>query len=100
MFRSKLNKFALALALFALIGFLSVSIGGDLLHNRIHHHNTQASHDQCAVYLLQTQVLISIIGLMVALFLKSSPRSIETCQVIFSRSCFNLPNLRAPPISR
>lgn len=99
MFRNKINKLALALLFFAFAGFLTISVGGELLHSRIHHHSDQASHDQCFVHLLQTQAFIAILGIAVALVKKEIRCEPQVHRTNFSHSFLALPNLRAPPVS-
>lgn len=95
---SKIKNF-LPLAFLAIFLFLSVSIGGELLHERIHHHATQTEHDNCFIYQLQLQLFV-----LAAVFMAAAP-FIFNMLVVITREvfCFNIcrafPNLRAPPAS-
>ena len=99
MFRSKINKLALALLFFAFAGFLTISVGGEFFHSHIHHHADQSSHDRCFVHLLQTQAFLAVLGIAVALVKKEAPSEPQAHRTSFSHSFLNLPNLRAPPVS-
>ena len=93
------NKLAFPLVFLAIIGFLSISVGGEFLHNKIHHHKNESSHNQCPIYQLQAQVLVALGGITLALFLQIGLHFTETDQRFVFQSLHNLSNLRAPPVS-
>ncbi|MBP9855138.1 MAG: hypothetical protein KBD53_09770 [Candidatus Omnitrophica bacterium] len=94
-----MKKFSLILALLAIFSFVAISIGGEFLHSKIHHHQTQPSHDKCFISQLQAQLLILFVTLLAVLFTKVISFSIVLYQIIIPSSHFNLPSLRAPPVS-
>ncbi len=93
------NNLVLALAFLAAAVFLSFSLGGDFLHQSIHKHATQASHDECPLY----QILVQAIFLFVVVSWGLSKVCLYTvpvpqCLPVF-RQKYLLPGLRAPPVS-
>lgn len=98
MFKNR-NKFLFCLLFLAVSSFIFLSVGGEFLHSQIHHHQTQASHDQCPVYQLQAQVSVALSAIVFALFLPIVSRLIKKYQKFVFQSLHNLPYLRAPPLS-
>ena len=98
MFKNK-NKLGFLLLFFALFGFVFLSVGGEFLHSQIHHHNTQASHDQCALYVFQVQLFIALLAVIAAVSRRIQRYVVNAVQVLSSQSQINLPYLRAPPVS-
>ena len=93
------NKFLLAFAFLAASIFLSVSLGGEFLHQNTHHHQTKASHDHCLVYQLLAQMFLFVIAVVFcALNIKFVP-TIVSNEIVVSRKKYLLPSLRAPPAS-
>ena len=93
------NKILLAFAFLATSIFLSVSLGGEFLHQNIHHHESKASHDNCPVYQLLVQAFLFVVAVLF------SPQEIFNGklplldEVVISRQKYLLPSLREPPIS-
>ncbi len=58
------NIIFLGLAFAASVFFLYLSLGGDFLHERLHHHATQAEHNDCPVHQLSAQWLLSGVTLV------------------------------------
>ena len=50
------NKFFFLLAFAAAAVFLSISLGGEFLHEHIHHHATEKEHDECPIHQLALQL--------------------------------------------
>ena len=95
MLRNK-NKFAIFLLLAAL-SFTGFSLGGEFLHNKIHHHSDQASHDACPVYQLQTRSSIVVFALILALFATFKTYAAQAHKVFFAQSYLDFPHLRGAP---
>jgi hypothetical protein len=53
------NKILLGFAFAAAVFFVSISLGGDVLHGHIHHHSSQTESNDCPVYQLAAQWLLS-----------------------------------------
>lgn len=85
------------LAFLAFFTFALVSIGGEAVHDKIHHHQDRSSGEQCPVSLLQAQALIALPAILLALFFRVAFRSIKTYQESFGVPYYSLPPLRAPP---
>jgi len=92
------NKLALTLLLLALLGFVFISLGGEFLHDIIHHHKDQDSHDQCFVsqlivqaFTIQATVILTLALLLLEYFKK-------TFQVPIFQTRYNLPYSQAPPV--
>ena len=94
------RKLILVLLFVALAGFLTISIGGELLHSHIHHHADKASHDRCSITLLQAQVFLTILGIVLAGIVRVVPHFSQVSAPLFTLLFLTLPNLRAPPVSR
>ncbi len=93
------NKYFLSLAFVAVVFFLSVSLGGEYLHERIHHHTTQEEHDECPVYQLALQLILFtiIFAVTIPVFFQQSFSLIH--EVFPVRLCCELSSPRAPPVS-
>ena len=93
------NKLAIALLFLAVLSFVSISVGGDFLHDKIHHHKDQASHDECSI----SQLLVQVFTIQAAVILALSFLLVEylrrTYKVSIFQVCYNLPYSHAPPIS-
>lgn len=93
------NKLSLVLAFLAVVTFAAVSLGGNFLHTKIHHHQDQSSREECPVSQLQAQVLIALPAVLLAVFFRVAFRSTKTHQESVVQSLYSLPPLRAPPVS-
>ncbi len=93
------NKLFLAFTFLAFSLFLSVSLGGEFLHHRIHHHENKASHDDCPVYQLLAQAFLFVIAAVVGLQEACIDRTAVVNEIFISRQQYLLPSLRAPPVS-
>lgn len=92
------NKFVLALGLCAALLVLSFTIGGEFLHQAIHHHESQAAHEDCPFSQLLVQAIIfaAVVGLTFPALAQSCvPPSFS----VVSHRFYLLPNLRGPPVS-
>ena len=93
------NKPAITLLLLALISFVCISVGGEFLHEIIHHHKDEASHDQCFI----SQLLVQVFTIQAAVILVLSFLLLEYFQKAYQapvfQICCNLPYSQAPPIS-
>jgi len=98
MFKVK-NKLTPALLLFASVVFLFLFIGGEYLHTQIHHHNSSSSQEQCPFYQILVQLFIALITLFTLVALKTRKFVVKHQPLSRSIQYFNLPNLRAPPVS-
>lgn len=92
------NKFILGLLFAAILGLAIFTIGGEYLHSRIHHHESQDAQQQCPVFRFKAQALTVFVTLSVALFFKV----IASCFILdvqpFTFQSNNLlPEFRAPP---
>lgn len=94
------NKLSLVFFLLAFFCFFSIALGGEFLHNKIHHHQDQVSHDQCFIAQLQAQVLTIHCAIILALFFLSAFYLITSCLTPVFQIRFNLPYSHAPPLSR
>jgi hypothetical protein len=93
------NKFLWIFLFLAVFGFAGFSIGGEYLHDCVHHHETKSSHDRCPVYLLQAQVLTALSIICALLFLKVSRTQFGfNSQIFFFHPDFLLPEFRGPPV--
>lgn len=91
------NKLLKSLFLFAAILFVSFATGGELLHEQIHWHESQASHDQCLIHILQNQVFLAFAILLFSASLSYKGLFVEAYKhYILQPPCF-LPAPRAPP---
>ena len=93
------NKFFLAFAFLAASVFLSVSLGGEFLHQHIHHHESKASHDNCPMYQLLVQAILFVIAVIFALSEIINGALFVFEDLVVSRQKYFLPSLRAPPVS-
>ncbi len=93
------NKFFLAFAFLAFSIFLSVSLGGEFLHQRIHHHESKASHDACPAYQLLAQAFLFVVAAAFGLQEACMDRTAAVDEIFISRQQYLLPGLRAPPVS-
>jgi len=93
------NNFLLTLAFLAFSVFLFVSLGGEFLHERIHHHESRAEQDDCPVYQLLAQVFLFVIVVVFGLQKVCICRAIPVNEIFISCQRYLLPNLRAPPVS-
>ncbi len=93
------NKLFLAIAFFAFSVFLPVTLGGEYLHQHIHHHASKASHDDCPVYQLLAQAFLFVVAVVFGLQKFCTISYIPANEVFISRQKYLLPNLRAPPVS-
>ena len=93
------NKFLLAFAFLAASIFLSVSLGGEFLHQNTHHHQTKASHDHCLVYQLLAQMFLFVVSALFCLQRNFNGQFSVFDEVVIFRQKYLLPGLRAPPIS-
>ena len=96
MFKGR-NKLLMGLLFLAAFSFIFFSVGDELLHSRIHHHHTQASHDSCFIYQLQSQIPILLFAAVIALSLKILYSCPNIYQIIFHSPQRNSSNPRAPP---
>ncbi len=93
------NKIFLFLALGVAAFLLSLSVGGEFLHDHIHHHATQEAHDDCPVYQLMTQFFIFVVVIPIFFAFVSFVNIFILPESFTSNLSFNLPHLRAPPIT-
>lgn len=94
------NKLVLGLLLTAVLGFAVLSIGGEYLHSRIHKHETQASHQQCPIYQVQTHAFTAVGAVLTALFIKIALTGVVCRSKFFVfQSSYILPESHAPPFS-
>jgi hypothetical protein len=93
------NKYFLSLAFIAAVFFLSVSLGGEFLHDHIHHHESQKEHDDCPVYQLALQLIIPTLFFAFALpvFVQQKISLIRKVSPLSIYCAF--PSPRAPPVS-
>lgn len=93
------NKLFLGLAFAAAVVFLSLSLGGNFLHQRLHHHATQAEQNDCPVYQLTAQWLLA----GVAFVLAASFVCVQTFVSLRNSFPFDawriVVNPRAPPVT-
>ena len=54
------GKYFFSLAFLAASFFLSIALGGEYFHERIHHHATQEEHDECPLYQLAVQLILFV----------------------------------------
>lgn len=92
------NKFALALLLMGALGFFAVRIGGEYLHNKIHHHHDAESQQQCPIHLLLVQSFILVASAFASIKIARAFTLPKLYQSFVSNAHFVLPSLRAPPI--
>ena len=97
MFKLKKN-FILGFLLLAALSLISISVGGEFLHRRIHHHTNQVSHDECFIYQLQVQVFLFLAFFRLALLLQVHSYIVRIYQVFLFKFCHLIPPLRAPPV--
>ena len=93
------SKFLFAAAFLAASIFLSISLGGEFLHQNIHHHESKASHDDCPVYQLLAQVFLFVIAAVFGLQEAFNGKLPVFDEVFISRQKHLLPSLREPPAS-
>ena len=93
------NKLGLAFLFLAVFSFVFISVGGEFLHTKIHHHKDQASSDQCFISQLLAQVFTIQAAVILALFFLLAAYLKKTYQASVFQSCFNLPNSHAPPVT-
>ena len=93
------NNFFLAFTFLAASIFLSASLGGEFLHQHIHHHQTHASHDACPVFQLLSLAFLFVIAVLFGLQKVCISNDISVNKIFVSRQKYLLPSLRAPPIS-
>ncbi|MCA9401743.1 MAG: hypothetical protein KC713_08955 [Candidatus Omnitrophica bacterium] len=93
------NKCVLSIALFALLGFLTFTIGGEFLHHHIHDHHDADTQQQCPITQFLVQTLILAVALFTAAQLHKTFALPVSYRRILSPKHFRLPSLRAPPIS-
>lgn len=91
-------KWVLAFALLAAFVFFSLSLGGEILHRAVHHHQSQASHDACPIFQLLAQAFLFVIALLFAVQKRIFSPVVYSPVVVFFRQ-YRLPSLRAPPVS-
>ncbi len=96
MFKHKKNSSILSLLILTAIVFAMVALGGELWHERIHQHVSQASHDECPFFILQMQLFLTALGIgavigfgWVLIILRSQPSIV--------RASFQNPASRVPP---
>ena len=92
------NKFALALLLMGVLGFFAASIGGEYLHNKVHHHHDEESRQQCPVHQLLVQFIILAVSALASIKIAKTFTLPKLYQSVVSKAHFVLPSLRAPPI--
>lgn len=92
------NKFGLAILLFGLLGFATISIGGEYLHNKIHHHHDVESQQQCPIHQLLVQFFILAVTALAAIQIEKNFLLPKLYHLFISKVHFVLPSLRAPPI--
>jgi len=93
------NNFFLAFVFFTASLFLSISLGGEFLHQHIHHHASKASHDDCPVYQLLAQAFLFVVAAAFGLQEACIYRTAAIDEIFISRQKHFLPGLRAPPVS-
>ena len=93
------NKLTLTLLVLALCGFVFISVGGEFLHDIIHHHKDQDSHDQCPVSQLVVQSFTIQAAIVLALSLLLLEYLKKAYQIPVFQACCNLTHSRAPPVS-
>lgn len=91
------HKILLGFVFAAAVFFLSLSLGGEFLHEHIHHHATHAEYNDCPVYQLTAQWLLA--GVVIAFV--SPVFFYQTLVSIFDRFPSEawrfIVNSRAPP---
>ena len=90
------NKCLLPVAFSAVMFFLSVSLGGEFLHDQIHHHATQDEHGDCPLYQLAVQLFFAVIFAFTAPVLCVEVFCLIS-KVFPSRICCAFSSPRAPP---
>ncbi len=90
------SHFVQAIIVIACFVFIALSSGGDFLHNKIHHHTTQSSHDNCSLSVLQSSAALInsfvVIFFCAFIYLRSTAQSF----VVFNPYLF-LHSPRGPP---
>jgi hypothetical protein len=90
-------KLFFSIAFLAASLFLSISIGGEFLHQNLHHHASQQEHDDCPLYQLALQLLLFTIAFILALPVFSNQKVLVVRNPLILRICCAFPSLRAPP---
>jgi hypothetical protein len=98
MFRLR-HKFFLSVALLATSIFLSVSLGGEFFHQKVHHHESKAAHDDCPVHQLLVQAFLFAVAIAFSVRPAKVFSVVSLKQTSFSSVQYLQPPLRAPPIS-
>ncbi len=93
------NKVFLFLVLGAAAFLLSLSLGGEFLHGRMHHHISQEEHDDCQVYQLMTQLFTFVAVIPIFFAFISFVHICILPQDFIQSFSVALPALRAPPVS-
>ena len=76
------KKISLSFALVASLFFFSVFLGGEFLHNHIHHHGTQQEQNDCPFYQLATQILLFAVAVSFAVPVFSA-RSVDLIRKVY-----------------
>ena len=99
-YKNKNKKILFVTFLFlAFLCFAFFSIGGKFLHSHIHHHKDQASHDQCFVSQVQTQVFVLFLAAFIVLQQKISWYLQPAYQAVIIKPRIGIPFSHAPPIT-
>ena len=92
------KKLIIVFLFLALASLLSFSIGGEFLHNYLHHHKDQGSHDNCSISQLQVQAFI-VVGVIFITFLIKITLPVAVAHRLFVIKPHRvIPFSHAPPI--
>ena len=93
------NKLTRFLFLLAAVGFIFTFTGGQYLHEKIHHHTSVQSQQECPVYILLGQVAFFVPFALLAACLKIQKTFLPANLASDTFHSVFLPSLRAPPLS-
>ncbi len=93
----KRNKIFVSLALAAALSFSVIALGGNYLHNAVHHHTTQQENDNCPVFQLLTQAILTVAVFAAATIFVPIFAYVGKEHISRSSFCLTLPYLRGPP---
>ena len=94
------NTCNLSAVFLAAILFLGFSLGGEFLHEQLHHHETQASNDDCVIHQLQAQALLGFAVVLLASRLVFVDNFLSQHTCIIRSAYYSLDRGRSPPFSR
>lgn len=93
----KIRKFAPVFLLLAAFAALALVLGGEYLHDFLHHHATDLSAEQCPWHQFLVQIFLACVVFLCGLRLKSrgsQPREVLVCII---KSFLVVLSSRAPP---